>query len=240
MSGSSKKSKIVVFAVVTVLALNFGVIMPLLHVYQDFYPSKVSISVSGGYQYATFTGNFTNETYLIPHLSANSTITTKGQTDSYLNLSFWEGGIMYYTDNKDLVFMEYLSLTGTLNHSLDPASLTVFYSAVTNSTDSSFIMLLMPIPGTPFPNTNVSGSAYGGNGLDDLGELNVPLHLVDNATLNLLNQSSSNQAYHFSFYAELYIDLLYVNSAPQFSMGAKLNGLSEPVSSEIAFSIVEN
>lgn len=240
MSDSNKKSKIVVIAVVAILALNFGVVMPLLHAYQDLFPIKVPISVKGGYVHATFVGNLTSETYFIPHLGANSTITTKDQTNSYLNLSFWEGGIMYDTVDKDLLLTEYIAVEGTLNHALHPANLTVFYSADANSTESSFIIILLPIPGSPPPNTNVSGTAYGGNGLSDLGKLNASLDLVNNAALNLLNQSSSNLTYHFSFYAELEIQLWYVNSAPQFSIGARLNGLSEPVSSEIAFSIVED
>lgn len=59
MSVSTKKSKIVAFAVVVVLALNFGVVMPLLHAYQDLFPNKVPISVKRGLREC----NFCRESY---------------------------------------------------------------------------------------------------------------------------------------------------------------------------------
>ena len=233
MKGGKRSWMAIVASVIIVVA----VVLAVVHFYVS--ADSQAISVENSQLNVTYSAHFKNINSSDPYLfstNASRAVVSEANHVSYVfSLFFQNGEIFYMTGmypNESFLLITFNLVTiGLFTTNLHPNSMTLLYNGQGLKNQSLF-SLQAETP--PRQASNVST-----NNTWTLNNVNGPNEA--NATLSLLNENTSLQAYNFStsISMELYIYTWYPNSTHTFSFSAQVNGLSKPVVASISMSIVE-
>lgn len=244
MPTNKNKIRLGVAAVISVLIVIFGVVLPLADFYGPLLSPQPSITVLNGYANATYSGDFKNNSsandYFFPNDIATANVSGTSGPNSTLTLGIG-GGRIYYESGIDVLHIEYfLSVSGHFTSNLHPKSLTLLYnsSGPKNQTGVSLDTFAPPFASW---GPNASHKPVSNNlSYDKLGYLSHSGFGSVSVTTDLLNESSSLKDYNFSVSAHMEITLnLYPNSTHAFLLEAQVNGLQKLVDSCVEFSVNE-
>ena len=235
----SRKQRAVMYSVIAVLVLIFGIIFPVYHLYDPLFKENPEITVRGGYYNVTYSGDFKNITdtsnaFLFSTNASVATAIETGHPNSTLDVQLTKGVIFYLGAPSDVVTIMYnLSVRGHFAGNLHPESLTISFGAIGPNQSSVILETWAPPYSSWIPTAqNLSPDTLGNLILVGAGNVSV--------TTGLLNQSNNVPFYNFHVSVQMWLTVKwYTGSSHLFDLSAQVNGLSKPVNSTLSMKIVE-
>lgn len=240
MSFPFKDKRVVAYAVIIVFVLIFGLIFPVYHLYDPLFAGKhsVPITVKAGYSNATYAGDFkinsSTNMFLFSTNTSTSIVMDAGYPNSSLDLNLANGTIYWIGSPNNVVSVNYnLSIYGHFTSNLQPNSLTVSFGADGPNQSSVILYTSAPPYSTWIPTAkNLSPDTLGYLVIVGPGNVSV--------TTSLLNENSNVPYYDFYVSVQMEVTMhWYTGSSHLFELSAQVNGLSEPVNSTLAMTILE-
>ena len=236
-----KNKRIVAYAVIIILIMIFGLIFPVYHLYDPLFGQKhsVPITVKAGYSNVTYAGDYeannsSSNPFLFSSTVSRSIVTDAGYPNSSLDLRLTNGFIYWIGSPNNVVSVNYnLTINGNFTSNLQPNSLTISFGA-NGPNQSSVILFTWAPPYSSWIPTAENLSPYTLGYLNLVGPGNVSV------TTNLLNENGNVPYYDFYVSVQMELTMHWYNgSSHLFDLSAQVNGLSEPVNSTLAMTILE-